>query len=414
MRVWLAEVGEILPIDEGGRVMRTGILARQLSAAGHEVTWWADAFNHLRKTFRSPKSAEVKAGENLTLQLLHGPAYHRNVSLARLRNQSAVAKEFRKLAPQQPEPDVIYCGYPTIELAREVVSYAAEKHIPVVMDVRDPWPHLFLEYLPSPLRWAGRLMLHSYFRKGRQALAGATALTATSEVFLDWSLKYVGRPRTEQDRVFYLAYDERSGSKEAPVELPPSDGVKLRCFFVGGFGPAYDLDTVIDAARILERDTCGAQFILSGDGPRAAELRARAAGLSSVVFTGFISGPQIRYLLARCDVGLIAITPLAITSVPNKSFEYMSGPLALLNTTVGDLRQLIDTERIGLNYAPGNAAELAEKIKQLLASPGKVQDMKQRALALFERSFSAKTVYADMCENLLSHARAAKASAKHY
>ena len=49
MVVWVLKDGEILPIQEYGRRMRTWLLADALLSRGHRVTWWASTFSHQRK-----------------------------------------------------------------------------------------------------------------------------------------------------------------------------------------------------------------------------------------------------------------------------------------------------------------------------------------------------------------------------
>lgn len=401
MRIWLVEVGESLPIDEGGRLMRTGLLAKQLTSQGHEVTWWADAFSHLRKSYRTTQNATVAAGPGLTLELLHAPPYARNISLARLRNQRIVAEQFRALAPMRPQPEVIYCGYPTIELAVEAMRFARARGIPVLLDIRDPWPQVFVDLLPRGLRWCGRIALQKYFHMGRAAIQEAAVLCAMSEECLQWGLEFAQRPRSAQDEVFYLAYEEPEGQSLEAAGLGRGPDVTLQCLYIGGFGPSYDLPTLIEAARLLQRQgMTGVRFVIAGDGPNAPALKRQAQGLPSVHFPGWVTSGQIRYLLSQSDVGVVAVSGLVRTAVPNKSFEYMSGGLLLLNSTTGDLRPLIESERIGCNYPTGNARQLAARIQDLLQRPDEVRKMKQRSRALFLKRFEAGTVYRAMADKL--------------
>jgi glycosyltransferase involved in cell wall biosynthesis len=140
--------------------------------------------------------------------------------------------------------------------------------------------------------------------------------------------------------------------------------------------------------------------VIAGDGAAAPALKRLAQGLPSVHFAGWVSSGQIRYLLSKSDVGLVAVSGLASTSVPNKSFEYMSGGLLLLNSTTGDLRQLIEGERIGCNYPNGDARQLAARIQNLLQRPEEVREMKQRSRALFLERFEAGKVYGAMADKL--------------
>ena len=63
-----------------------------------------------------------------------------------------------------PRPDLILCSYPTIELSVEAVRYGRTHGIPVVLDVRDLWPDIVLDLLPTILRSPGRVALTRLFR----------------------------------------------------------------------------------------------------------------------------------------------------------------------------------------------------------------------------------------------------------
>ena len=88
--------------------------------------------------------------------MLHGCGYSSNVSLARFRDHRQVAERFAAAAAAEPRrPDIIVAGLPTIELCLESTRYGKQRGVPVVLDMRDMWPDVFLELLPPALRSAG-------------------------------------------------------------------------------------------------------------------------------------------------------------------------------------------------------------------------------------------------------------------
>lgn len=124
MRTWIVEVGEPLPIDEDDRPLRCGMLCERLVAAGHQVLWWASTFDHAHKRRRFDQSTTVTVTPGLTLRLLHGPGYRRNLSLRRLLNNRRVAAQFaREAAGRQAPPDLIFCSMPTPELAEKSIEF---------------------------------------------------------------------------------------------------------------------------------------------------------------------------------------------------------------------------------------------------------------------------------------------------
>ncbi|MCD4712908.1 MAG: hypothetical protein K8R73_06455, partial [Clostridiales bacterium] len=56
MNIWLIQTGERLPIQICVRKMRTAILTNKLLERGHNILWWASAFEHQQKVMLSKKN----------------------------------------------------------------------------------------------------------------------------------------------------------------------------------------------------------------------------------------------------------------------------------------------------------------------------------------------------------------------
>ena len=171
MRLWLITFGEPIPeVDAAGdRQLRTGIVARMAAARGHQVTWWTSTFDHARKRQRVDRDTDLSLGPGLCIRMLHAPGYQRNVSVSRLWNHRAISRAFRRLAPGGLPPDVIVCSMPTLEVSVAAVEYGRERGVPVVLDVRDMWPDIFLDLVPRWARSPGRLLLAPYFHMAQRS-----------------------------------------------------------------------------------------------------------------------------------------------------------------------------------------------------------------------------------------------------
>lgn len=148
-----------MPISGGQeRLLRTGILGGHLARAGHEVTWWTSAVDHFRKRFHSVPGPVLPVEPRYHVRFLPGRLYRHNLSIARLRNHREIARAFRSTATSLAKPDLIVCSLPPLELCVESVSFGRERGVPVLLDVRDPWPDVFYRVLPRPLRRLGPLL----------------------------------------------------------------------------------------------------------------------------------------------------------------------------------------------------------------------------------------------------------------
>lgn len=410
LKIWLITVGEPLPLPGAtDRPWRTGLLAEELGRRDHDVLWWTSAVDHFSKQTLVAGEPRIQVKPGVTLQFLAGRLYKRNISIARLRNHAELAARFRARVRDEPVPDLIVCSYPTIELAREAVSYGKAHGVPVVLDVRDLWPDIFLDVLPAWARGPGRFLAGSLFRDARMALGGSTALTAVSPGYLRWALGNARRQQHENDRCHPLGYrptpwtsadnaclNERLGQCGADMS-------RMVVTFVGTFGRTYDLSTVISAARALHRDDAAAiQFVLCGAGERAEQWKQEARGLENVAFPGWLPATELACLLDRSALGLAAYAAMAPQGIPNKVIEYMSAGLPVLCSLPGESRALIEQHGCGVYYPAGDPHALVRELVALSSSPDKRAAMGEASRSLFKARYSSSTVYREMADHLES------------
>lgn len=407
MRVWLINSSEPVPTDPGNvRLRRMGLLADVLVERGHDVLWWTSTFLHSLKRHRCPQSTRVKVRDRYHVQMLHTPAYRRNISLARIRNHRVLGREFARRCPQEPRPDLVLCSFPTLELSAEAVRYGQENGVPVVLDIRDLWPDIFLDYAPRWSRPLARLALRPMFAAARRACAGATAITGHAPAFVDWGLATGRRRRTPLDRHFPYGYqpfvpDEKTTALAEQFwheHQLSSDPETLVVCFIGQIGHQFDLAAVVEASRRL-RGRRRVQFVLCGVGMRLDVLRRLAADCArDVLLPGWVDAPQIWRLLYRADLALAPYVARADfeASLPNKAIEYLSGGLPILTSlSRGTLVDLLTEHNCGLSYG-GDPGRLAETIESLADDPERRQRMADNARKLFEERFTARKVYGEM------------------
>jgi glycosyltransferase involved in cell wall biosynthesis len=405
-------VGEPLPTDDTERPLRTGLLAAQLVGDGDEVVWWASTFDHNYKKRRFTRSTAISPYAGLQLQLLDGPTYRRNISLSRLRNHRAVAREFARLAPTQARPDAIVCSLPTIELTIAAAQYARETGVPIIFDIRDLHPDVYLDLLPRPLRPVGRALLRPLYRKLRNALRTGASLFAIGPSFLDWGVALAGRSKRATDRVFGFGYPEL----EVSSDEWDAAGVRLRAlgvdphsqivWFLGTFNRWIDLHPVLDAARKLSADRTKFQFVISGAGDRQHEWRTSAAGLDNVVFTGWITAPEIKWLSDHAWAALAAYSS-RFHGFGNKVTEYMAAGLPILLSIGGDAAELVKRHQCGEVYAPGSDEPLEHILRRWATNPAVRNRLATNSRAAYDRHYSAAIVYGEMASHIRAVARGA-------
>ncbi|RPI53958.1 MAG: glycosyltransferase WbuB, partial [Acidobacteria bacterium] len=139
--------------------------------------------------------------------------------------------------------------------------------------------------------------------------------------------------------------------------------------FVGSMKPWHGVDILLDAMRLLGGASSPFRLLLVGAGPELENLRARAGemGLGEVVHTtGAIPHQQVPDYLRAMD---LAVAPYASDAdeyfSPVKLFEYMAMAMPVVAARLGQVSEVIEPERTGWLYKPGDAFELAGLIGRL-------------------------------------------------
>ncbi len=406
MRIWLINSAEPTPLDQDKfRLRRIGILAQLAADQGHDVVWWNSTFLHATKRQRFDSAHIVEFGHNYHVHFIHGPPYHKNVSLARIRNHVLLGRRFARWARQETPPDVILASLPTLELADAAVRYGREHHVPTVLDVRDLWPDAMLELVPSWSRAAGRFALMPYYRMAQRACADATAISGNTDEFVNWGLRCGRRLPTSLDQSFPFGYLPLALSNEEAAEADRfwhAQGVVVDrrvpiVSFFGSINHQFDFDTVLEAARQVQA-VRRVQFVLCGEGESTAKYRQATLDNPDILFPGWVNAKQIWSLMARSSFGLAPYidNPGFANSLSNKPVEYLAGGLPILcSLSRGPLFELVTHEDCGIAYE-GSADKLGQAILEILALPVRHATLVDNARRNFAQKYDAAHVYGRM------------------
>lgn len=417
MKIWLVQIAESTPHDDGGtrRLLRTGILAEFLQARGHEVIWWTSDFDHFHHCKRNGGTVRRKVKERYHIHYLDCLGYKKNRSFARLFDQKYVASEFAKEVSKCEEmPDIILSSLPVIELCNEAISFANEHNIPVFLDIRDLWPDIFMELFPPSLKALIYVVILPMKWSLARACKRATGILGITGEFVDWAVTYSSRKRTPLDQHFPMSYirneilDEKFRVAidfwEGNDFLLNDDSLKV--LYVGSFTRTSDFDTVFEAAKLLKERNANVKIIFCGIGDRTNHIESNCRSISNCKFGGWVDSAKIKAALTLCDIGLVPYVETAnyINNIPNKPPEYMSEGVALaLSLKSGKLWDLIKETQCGFSYF-GDPKKLCDELMVLENDRDKLLSMKTSASEVFSNCFDGEKTYIEMASFLESAA----------
>lgn len=388
--------GETLPVVQDAKKMRTWRLAEALADRGHSVTWWTSNFFHAKKEKICEGNKFLKLRENLIVRFIDCGTYKKNISFQRIKHHFILGKKFAALAKEEKKPDIIISSHPTLEFPMEAIKYGKANNIPVIIDVRDMWPDIFIEYFPKVLRSFVRIPIFFINKNVNFCFQEAQGLVSMSEDLLKWALQKANVKKSNKNKVFYLGYDESSSyEKEVISELKNLKEDRIIFSYLGSFVKSYEVDLIIEAAKILERDeNFNGYFVLAGQGDLWNEIKQKAKNLKKVIVLGWLDKKKSSYLMDITDVSLI---PNKTTAFPNKVFEALYFGKPMIFCMDGEAKTVLEKHKAGIHYDKGDINSFINSVKEFEDS-NKLKMMKTNSRKLYDTHFKAEKIYSKYCE----------------
>jgi glycogen synthase len=151
--------------------------------------------------------------------------------------------------------------------------------------------------------------------------------------------------------------------------------------FAGRLEKEKGVQTLIDAMPRVRRSVPGARAVVVGAGGAERELRAHARRRrlgSAMTFAGFVSDAELRATVAAADV---AVVPSLYEPFGIVALEAMSIGSPLVAARTGGLTAIVDGDRTGWQFAPGDPVDLADVLTSALTDR---RESRRRATAARE------------------------------
>lgn len=344
--------------------------AQALQAMGHEVEVLTGFPNYPGGTvypgYRVKAFArEVMDGIRVTRGYLY-PSHDRS-ALRRIANYVSFALSSTILALTLRRPDVVYVYTPPMTAALAPVALRLLHGVPFVCDIQDLWP----DTLAATGMVAHPRLLRLVGWWTDFALRRAARLVVLSGGFR--------RRLVERGILNPIAVIPNWAPPEitALAAIPPitdtRDNRPFTVLFAGNMGKAQALDTVIDAAHLLDQRGISVRFVMIGGGVEVDRLRERARehAPESVVFHPPRHPSAMGGIFAAADALLVHLRrdPLFEITIPSKTQAYLSVGKPILLGVEGDAAAMVAKAEAGLAFEPENAAALADAVVQMMTMP---------------------------------------------
>jgi glycosyltransferase involved in cell wall biosynthesis len=402
------------PPEIGATQTRAYEMARGLVRAGHEVTVLTEMPNHphgvMAPEYRGRLIARSREDgvDVIRVWVKTSPAKGFRTRMAFYLSYMGMATVTGQLLIDD-KYDLIYATSPPLFVGAAGLALSYGRRTPLVLEVRDLWPESAVQlgelHNPQAIAMATQLE-EACYRRARHIVVATAGIR---DRLLDRGL-----PASKLTLIPNGANTERFAPQ-------PQDGLLARRFgltndnfvalYTGLHGLAHDLELILDTAERL-RGQQEIVFLLVGNGPTKADLKAQAAqrNLTNVRFLDAVAEAELPAILAQGDVGLEALRDLAIArgTLPVKMFSYMACELPVILAIEGEAATLVQNAQTGLIVPPGSADDLAAAILSLHADPERRRAMGRNGRALVLAHYSRQAQAAQLANLLASVTRAQK------
>jgi glycosyltransferase involved in cell wall biosynthesis len=349
-------------------------LARYLARRGHRVTVITSRVSYLTGTVVSPDDATDNEMENVkvlrvyTIPALHKSFVHRVFAFLSF----MAASFFAGLRVRQV--DLVWGTSPPIFQGMTAWLLARLKGKPFLFEVRDLWPTFAIAVgvLKNPLLIRLSLWLERFL------YSHADRVMVNSPAYVT---HVAGRGAHQVELVPNGADPEMFDPADRGKAFRAAHGLenKFAVLYAGAHGLSNDLEVVLEAASLLQKQAPDVQVVFLGDGKEKPNLqnRAEALRLKNVLFLPPVPKSGMAAALAGADACIAILKPIEAykTTYPNKVFDYMAAGRPVVLAIDGVIREVVEAAGGGIFAEPGNPAALAQAVCRLAVDPARARRM---------------------------------------
>ncbi len=185
-----------------------------------------------------------------------------------------------------------------------------------------------------------------------------------------------------------------------PADAEPADQV-LTVVFYGLYTPLQGAPVIGQALGLLADDR-RIRVTMIGSGQDLAATRAAAAGNPNITWHDWVDAAQLPTLVAGHQVclGILGTEAKALRVAPNKVYQGAAAGCAVLTSDTEPQRRALG--EAAMFVPPGDAAALAQALRELAGDPARATALGRRGRAHAEQHFTARAVTRQLDERLRS------------
>jgi glycosyltransferase involved in cell wall biosynthesis len=168
----------------------------------------------------------------------------------------------------------------------------------------------------------------------------------------------------------------------------PGTGRGGHALFVGRLSPEKGVDTLLAAWRRLDLPL---PLAVVGDGPLGERVGEACRRDPRVEWLGWRAPEEVLRLAG--EAACLIVPSTWYETFGRTVIEAYARGTPVLASRLGALAELVEEGRTGLLFTPGDPADLADKVRRLLADPARLALLRRAARAEYETKYTADVNY---------------------
>ncbi len=369
------------PPEIGAPQARLSELAGAWAAAGDEVTVLTGMPNHptgvVPEAYRGRVRAEEAVDGYRVVRTWLYAAPNTGMVKKTLGHLSFMITSLALGLRRSGRADVVVVSSPTFFSVFSAWALARWRRAPLVVEVRDLWPAIFVELGVLRNRWVIRALEALELA----AYRAAAAVVVVTEGFRD-DLVGRGVPAEKVHVIPNGADIERFGGHPADAGARTELGAEPEealVLYIGAHGISHGLEAVAEAAAKLTREPVHFAFVGEGAAKDDLVAKVRDLGLTNATLLPAVPRDEVARLLAAADICLVPLrdVPLFSSFIPSKMFEYLAASKAVIGSVRGEPAAILEAAG-AVVVEPEDPCALAGAVRDLAADPARREAMGRR------------------------------------
>jgi len=318
------------------------------------------------------RRAVVEDGVDV-VRLRHVVPRHTSTA-ARLAHETTFAA--RVLTQRLARPDVVLAVSPPLFGAWAAMRLARRWRVPfglVVQDIYSEGVRELADGRPSAGAASATAIESAVVTRADGVLTIHDRFAAT--------LERLGRPRDRTTVVGNWSHVPEPSRARSAIRAGLGWTTETVVLHAGNMGAKQGLETVVEAARLADRQALPLRFVLLGDGNQRRRLEELAAGIERIRFLPPAGQVEYADIMHAADVLLVCERPgVAEMSLPSKITSYCAAgrPIVAATGASGATAASLRGSGAGLLVPAGDPAKLVETLVELTTQPEHAAELGRR------------------------------------